>query len=204
MRLEKIEALSETAFSLIFADGTKLRCGVKELSDLSLRPGEDYDEAALEAIREACAYYAVRQKAAQLISRQAMSAGELRKKLTEKGASPEQAEKAALWLTELGAIDEESYAAMVVRHYAAKGYGRRRVENELYRHLVPREYWDEALESLPEADDTLDRLIQAKLRGGTLDEAQIRKLRDSLCRRGYSWEEVRAALARNTEYTDED
>ena len=204
MRLEKIEALSETAFSLIFADGTKLRCGVKELSDLSLRPGEDYGEAALGAIREACAYYAVRQKAAQLISRQAMSAGELRKKLTEKGASPEQAENAARWLTELGAIDEESYAAMVVRHYAAKGYGRRRVENELYRHLVLREYWEEALESLPEADDTLDRLIQAKLRGGPLDEAQIRKLRDSLCRRGYSYEAVRAALARNTEYTDED
>ncbi len=93
---------------------------------------------------------------------------------------------------------------MVVRHYAAKGYGRRRVENELYRHLVPREYWEDALEALPEAEETLDRLIQSKLRGTKPDEAQIRKLRDSLCRRGYSWEAVRAALARNTEYQDDD
>lgn len=204
MILEKLEALSETAFSLLFADGTKLRCGVKELSDLSLRPGTDYDEAALETIREACAYYAVRQKAAQLISRQAMSAGEVRKKLMEKGAGPEHAEAAANWLLDIGAIDEESYAAMVVRHYGGKGYGRRRVENELYRHLVPREYWESALESLPETDETLDKLIRSKLRGGSLDETQLRKLRDSLLRRGYSWEAVRAALARNTEYQDEE
>lgn len=204
MILEKIEALSETAFSLTFADGTLLRCGVRELSDLALRPGEDYGDAALSAIREACGFYAVRQKAAQLISRQAMSAGEVRRKLTEKGASPEHAEAAAAWLLDIGAIDEGSYAAMVVRHYAAKGYGRRRVENELYRHLVPREYWETALEALPEAEETLDRLIQLKLRGMKPDEGQIRKLRDSLCRRGYSWEAVRAAIARNTEYQDDD
>lgn len=205
MRLEKLEPLSETDFALTMADGTALRCGLAELADFSLHSGMELDEAGYAALLDACAFYAVRRKAASLLSAKAMSAGELRRKLTEKGASPEHAEKAVNRLLELGAIDEESYAAMVVRHYGSKGYGRRRVESELYRHQVPREYWEDALKSLPDTDDTLDKLIRAKLRGGTPDRDDIRRLRDSLCRKGFDWEAVRAAIARNlNEYQDED
>ena len=205
MRLQKIEPLSETGFALTFEDGTALRCGLQEFSDFSLQTGMDFDEEAYAALLDACTFYAARRKAASLLSARAMSAGELRRKLIEKGADPEHAEKAAARLLELGAIDEESYAAMVVRHYGAKGYGRRRVESELMRHMVPREYWEDALEELPDTDDTLDKLIRAKLRSGTPDRDGIRRLRDSLCRKGFGWEEVRAALARNlTELQDED
>ena len=205
MRLAKIEPLSESSFALTFADGTALRCGLNELADFSLRSGMEFDEEGYAALLDACTFYAVRRKAASLLSAKAMSAGELRRRLTEKGASPEHAEKAVDRLLELGAIDEEAYAAMVVRHYGLKGYGRKRVESELYRHMVPREYWEDALASLPDTDDTLDKLIRAKLRGGTPDRDEIRRLRDSLCRKGFGWEEVRAALARNlTELQDED
>ena len=205
MRLEKIEPLSETSFALTFEDGTALRCGLSELSDFSLRAGREFEEAEYAALLDACTFYAVRRKAASLLSARAMSAGELKRKLIEKGADPEHAEKAVARLLELGAIDEESYAAMVVRHYGGKGYGRKRVEGELYRHMVPREYWEGALESLPDTDDTLDKLIRAKLRSGVPDRDEIRRLRDSLCRKGFGWEEVRAAIARNlTELQDED
>lgn len=205
MRLSKIEPLSESGFLLTFEDGTALHCGISELADFSLHPGADFDEEAYAALLDACTFHAVRRKAASLLSARAMSAGELKRKLVEKGADPEHAEKAVARLKELGAIDEESYAAMVVRHYGLKGYGRKRVESELYRHMVPREYWEEALEALPDTDDTLDKLIRAKLRSGTPDRDGIRKLRDSLCRKGFGWEEVRAALARNiTELQDED
>ena len=205
MRLAKIEPLSETSFALTFEDGTALRCGLAELSAFSLRTGREFDEEGYAALLDACTYYAVRCKAASLLSAKAMSAGELKRKLIEKGASPEHAENAVGRLLELGILDEESYAAMVVRHYGAKGYGRRRVESELYRHMVPREYWEDALASLPDTDDTLDQLIRAKLRGGAPDRDEIRRLRDSLCRKGFGWEEVRAAIARNlSEYQDED
>ena len=205
MRLEKLEPLSETSFALTFADGTALRCGLNELADFTLHSGMEFDEEGYAALLDACTFYAVRRKAASLLSARAMSAGELRRKLIEKGASPEHAEKAVDRLLELGAIDEESYAAMVVRHYGLKGFGRRRVESELRRHMVPREYWEDALEALPDTDGTLDKLIRAKLRGGTPDQDEIRRLRDSLCRKGFGWEEIRAALARNlSELQDED
>ena len=36
-------------------------------------------------------------------------------------------------------------ARMVVRHYAAKGYGPRKIRDELYRRGVPREFWEDAM-----------------------------------------------------------
>jgi len=204
MRLRKIEARTEESYALLFEDGTTLRCGPGELLDHHLAPGMELEGEAWEALREACDYYLVRRRAAALIAQRAMSAGELRQKLREKGADPLHAERAADWLLQLGAIDEESYAAMVVRHYVAKGYGSRRIRQELDRHRVPREYWEAALEQLPDSGETLDDLIRKKLRTGPLEGKERKKLADALLRRGYGWEEVRAALARNAGETADD
>ena len=197
MRLSHIRPLNEgKQFLLELEDGTELRCGPSELMDLGLSPGLDLDPEALEALKEACAAWAVRMKAAALLSQRAMSAGELSRKLREKGASPEHAEAAAGRMRDLGVIDEAAYAEMVVRRCAAKGYGRRRAEQELLRRQVPREHWAEALEGLPETADTLDALIAARWREGVPAEEQRKKLAAWLQRRGYGWEEIRAALAR--------
>ena len=202
MTLERMEVLDEAKLVLHFAEGVTLRCGPGEVLDFSLRPGLTLEGEAWEKLEDACVYWTVRQRAAALLSQRAMSAGELRRKLRDKGASPEHAERAAARLLELGAIDEGLYAGQVVRHYAAKGYGRRRLEEELFRHEVPREFWEEALAELPDPRDTLDTLVQKKLRSAPMDRAGLRKLAQSLLRRGYGWEEVRAAIARNTAQED--
>lgn len=204
MRLEKIEALTEDKLLLHLEDGSSLRCGPQELLDFRLRSGMELAPEELESLREACAYWAVRRKAAALVADKAMSAGELRRKLREKGADPEMAEKAAARLLELGVLDEEAYAAMVARHYAAKGYGRRRIEQELYRRELPRDTWDQALEELPDSRDKLDELVRKRLGSAPADRADLRKLAGSLLRRGYSWEEIRAAFARNRAEIPED
>ena len=204
MRLEKIEALSEDKLLLHLEDGSKLRCGPQEMLDFRLRSGMELEERTLEDLREACAYWAVRRRAAALAAEKAMSAGELRRKLREKGASPEMAQKAAAWLLDLGVLDERAYAAMVVRHYAAKGYGRKRLEAELYRRELPRELWEEALEEMPDAGAQLDALVRKRLGDTTPDRKEIGRLASSLMRRGYSWEEVRAAIARNRGEVPED
>lgn len=197
MRLEKIEALSEERLLLHLEDGSALRCGPQELLDFRLRVGMELGAEELEALREACAYWAVRRKAAALAAERAMSAGELKRKLIRKGADAEHARRAAERLTELGVLDEEAYAAMVARHYAAKGYGRKRIEQELCRREIPREAWEQALAALPDSRDTLDELVLRKLGEGPLDRAGLNKLTGSLLRRGYAWEEIRAAIARN-------
>ncbi len=204
MTLTKLEPLDTERFALHFAEGAVLRCGPKEVLDFSLRPGLTLEGEAWEKLEDACAYWAVRRLAAELISRRAMSAGELRRKLRDKGAGPEHAERAAAWLLDLGAIDEAAYAAMVVRHYAAKGYGKRRLEEELYRHEVPREHWEEALASLPDSREVLDALVQKKLHAAPMDRDGLKKLASGLLRRGYSWEEVRSAIARNVSQEDND
>ena len=204
MRLEKIEALSEDKLLLHLEDGSTLRCGPQEMLDFRLRSGMELEEGILEGLREACAYWAVRRRAAALAAEKAMSAGELRRKLRDKGASPEMAQKAAAWLLDLGVLDERAYAAMVVRHYAAKGYGRKRLEAELYRRELPRELWEEALEEKPDAGAQLDALVRKRLGDTTPDRKEVGRLASSLMRRGYSWEEVRAAIARNRGEVPED
>ena len=204
MRLEKIEALSEDKLLLHLEDGSTLRCGPQEMLDFRLRSGMELGEGTLEDLREACAYWAVRRRAAALAAEKAMSAGELRRKLREKGASPEMAQKAAAWLLDLGVLDERAYAAMVVRHYAAKGYGRKRLEAELYRRELPRELWEEALEEMPDTGAQLDALVRKRLGDATPDRKEVGRLASSLMRRGYSWEEVRAAIARNRGEVPED
>ena len=76
-------------------------------------------------------------------------------KLVEKGDDPDSARAAAARMAELGFVNDENYAAMVVRHYAAKGCGRARIREELRRRKLPRELWDAALDELPEQSDTV-------------------------------------------------
>ncbi len=92
-------------------------------------------------------------------------------KLTEKGISNTDAEEVADWLCGLGVVNDERFAGLVVRHYAAKGYGKRRICDELYRRGIDRELWDAAFAELPETDDTVDRLLGAKLRGDVSPKA---------------------------------
>ena len=116
-------------------------------------------------------------------------------KLTEKGISYADAEEVADWLCGLGVVNDERYAGLVVRHYAAKGYGRRRIRDELYRRGIDREFWDGALAELPETDDAVDRLRSVRLRGAVSPEA-LQRAQSYLLRRGYSWDEVCAATER--------
>ena len=69
-----------------------------------------------------------------------------------------------------------------------------RIRDELYRRGVPRELWDEALETAPDAQETLACVIASKTRGKPLNEKDYKRLSDALLRRGFSWGEVKTAL----------
>ena len=136
-----------------------------------------------------------RQRALKILERRDVSRKMLLDKLTEKGISYADAEEVADWLCGLGVVNDERYAGLVVRHYAAKGYGRRRIRDELYRRGIDREFWDGALAELPETDDTVDRLLSVRLRDAVSPEA-LQRAQSYLLRRGYSWDEVCAATER--------
>ena len=134
-------------------------------------------------------------RALKILERRDVSRKMLLDKLAEKGVADADAEEVADWLCGLGVVNDERFAGLVVRHYAAKGYGERRIREELYRRGIDRGLWDAALEELTGSDERLDRLLGAKLRGDASPE-NLQRTQNYLLRRGYSWEDIREATER--------
>ena len=178
------------------ADGSVLKITEQELLDFGLRPGDDIDDGRLQALKEAAGVSDVRSAAADLIGRRAMSRAELEQKLRRKGASENDARYAAEWLEAIGALNDGEYAALLARHYAAMGYGPARVREKLREKGIPRELWDDALDTLPDSGGQIDRFLAAKLRGVPPDEKEKKRLSDALARRGYGWSDIQAAWRR--------
>ena len=147
----------------------------------------------------------VKKRALRILERRAHSTKELYDKLIEKGESPEHAAAAVAWLLEIRYLDDAQYANDIVRHYHAKGYGKRKVEQELWRRGITKELWAEAIEAeMPEInEDALDRFIQMKLRGEKPDQKAEKRVADALARRGHGWDEIRSALRRYAEQIEE-
>ena len=195
MRIASLKQVTAEHVTVIFADETEVKSTLGVVTELRLFSGKELDDREMEALIRDSRRALMREKALELVSQRQMSARELNKKLRDKGADEETADCCVQWVLERGLLDEERYAAAVVRHYAAKGYGEGRIRQELMRRGVPRELWEDALEQMPEDTTKLDRLVASKLRDPD-DRDAVRKLSASLYRRGYSGEEIREALER--------
>ena len=206
MRIERIEASRhKKGRVLVFlADGACLKITEQELLDFGLRAGDELDKPTLDRLKEAAGVSNVKATAADLIGKRAMSRRDLERKLQEKGASEAEARYAAEWLEAIGAINDADYAALLVRHCAQLGYGPARIRDKLYEKGVPRELWEDALDTLPDQSEDVDRFLRSKLRGGLPDEKEKKRLTDALLRRGFSWGDVRAAWNRLGSETWED
>ena len=136
---------------------------------LGLRAGLERDGETLEAVMAPVKAPPARAAAANMIGSRALSKKELTRRLVKKGSDEADAQAAADWREDIGAVDDAGYAAALARHYGGKGYGPARVREELRRRGVDRSLWDEALEELPEAAEELDQLIREKCRGDLSD-----------------------------------
>lgn len=193
MTLREIKQTSPERFTLIFDDGTELKTTLGIITGRFIRSGMDFDEEAYNELVSASGLAMAKARALRIINARPMSREELRKRLIEKGETPENAEACADWLCRMGLINDAEYAGSVVRHYSAKGYGSARIKQELRHHGVPREMWDEAMLQMPEQDPYLERFIRSRL-SKPGDRAQVKKVSDALFRRGYSWEQIKHAL----------
>ena len=193
MTLREIKQTSPERFTLVFDDGTELKTTLGIITGRFIRSGMDFDEEAYNELVSASGLAMAKARALRIINARPMSREELRKRLIEKGETPENAKACADWLCRMGLINDAEYAGSVVRHYAAKGYGSARIKQELRHHGVPREMWDEAMLQMPEQDAYLERFIRARL-SEPGDRAQVKKVSDALFRRGYSWEQIKHAL----------
>ncbi len=175
--------------------GDLLRITESELLRFGLSIGLDIDDGTVVELQQSGARSETRVRAANMISARPLSRRELVKRLREKGALESDAEAAADWLEEIGALNDADYASMLVRHYGGMGYGEAKIRDELYRRGVGRELWEDALAASPDAQETIARVIAQKTKGRALDEKGRKRLSDMLLRRGFAWRDVRAALA---------
>lgn len=205
MRIEEVKKSQRKKgrFLVRLADGDILRVTEEELLRFGLKAGMELDEAALEAVKASMRASSARVTAANMIGSRALSKKELTRRLVKKGSDEADAQAAADWLEDIGAVDDAGYAAAVARHYGGKGYGPQRVREELRRRGVDRALWDEALEEMPETAEILDGLIQKKCRGELSDPKEKKRVSDALLRRGFAWSDVKAAMGRYTEIEED-
>ncbi len=133
------------------------------------------------------------------LSRRDHSAKELLLKLRQKGYR-ESAEYAVEKLCREGYVDDERFARMYVRELTRiKKYGKRRIEQELYRKGIDRELIFLIIEETEFSEDELCALINRKYLRYLSDEKGTRKTVASLMRMGYSFSEIKSALGRIAE-----
>ena len=206
MRIEKIEpSRHKKGRVLVFLeDGTLIKVTEEELLRFSLRKGDVLEEDTLKALRASAESSSAKADAASLIGRRPMSTADLLRKLRDKGVTQTEASYAAEWLTAIGALDDAAYAAMLVRHYSASGYGERYLRDCLRRHGIEREVAEEALAGAPPAVETARSFLATRFQGRKPDEKELKRASDALLRRGFSWSEAREALRAYREIAEEE
>ena len=205
MKIEQLKPSQRVAgrWLAVMEDGSILRLGENEVLNFSLYAGRELTDQEAEQLTASAEKNSRRERALNLAAGKPMSRRELERKLAGWGAGEEEQAAVCDRLEELGILNDAQYAELVVRHYSAKGYGERKLRDELYRRGVPRQFWEEALEQCPAQTDQLAQLVARRMRGLEPSRENLKKTSDYLARRGFSWEEIAGALERYQWETEE-
>ncbi len=171
---------------------------------LGIYNGKEVDIDELEEIREDVNLRRAYNYAVSLLARRDHSEKELKDKLSLKGYK-KGAEEAIEKLKASGYVSDERFARLYARELQTlKKYGKRRIEQELYRKGIDRDIIREILDETEFDEDELVSLIKRKYGRYLGDENGIKKTVNGLLRLGYSYGEIRDALKRIGENTEID
>jgi regulatory protein len=136
-------------------------------------------------------YAVARQIVLRQLAMAPRSRAQLEDKLRQKNCDPEVASVVLDRMAEVGLVDDEAYAAMLVRsQQTGRGLARRALARELSKKGVDKDVADQALEQVGDEDerDRARRLVDKKLRTmhGLERQVQTRRLAGMLARKGYS------------------
>ena len=167
---------------------------------------KEINEEELTELLDAVSFRRAYNKGLDLLSRRPHGTKELVKKLCDKGLEIESAEKACDRLLELGLLNDEEFARMLANElYERKGYGIKRIKQELVFRGIEREIAENAIESLD--IDTQTRIIlviKKKYLNKINDEKGIKRAVDGLIRLGYSYSDIKTALNSISEFCEEE
>ena len=134
-----------------------------------------------------------------MLEHRSHSKRELTEKIARTTASRAAAQAAADHLEEIGLLDDRAYAESFVKELLLrKGYGVRRVRQELARKGIAPEIADQVLDQWEDLDQTarenMARVLEKRYPRWREEEAVRRRAVAALQRLGYTWDQVRAAL----------
>ena len=127
------------------------------------------------------------------------SRAQLEQKLSQRGCPADVAAAVLDRMTEVGLVDDEAYAQMLVRsQQAGRGLAKRALARELRTKGIEDDLAQRALASIPDADerDRARTLVDKKLRAmhGLGIAVQTRRLAGMLARKGYSSSVIDAVI----------
>ncbi len=192
MTVSAISSLSSARYTVCIGD-REIKTTANVIAQFRLYEGRELSKESFEEFTVESARALAREHALEILSRRQMSETELRRKLMEKGYDETIAVYCCNWLTERHFLNDAEYARLLVRHYVAKGYGAGRIRSEFIRRGISKDLWDDALDEIPAESEKLSDMLNKKLKGD-LSKENIRRVSNSLFRRGFSWEEIRSAI----------
>lgn len=206
MRIQELKPSQRVAgrWLLVLDNGSILQVGEEEMLSFSLYCGMELSDQQTNALLAAMARRERKEKVLELLARKPQSRKEVARRLERWKASEEETQILCDRMEELGFLNDGEYAQRIVRHYQAKGFGKQKLRDELYRRGVPRELWQEALDQMEDSGEVLERLIAKRMAGKEWNRQNIKKTADALTRRGFSWWEIQEALERVGAVAEED
>ena len=168
---------------------------VKQYAELGVKTGEITPEEA-DTLLDAGKLCGAIRRGISLLGYGDQSARRLAYKLTAKGVDRETATRATAYLTEKGYIREDDTAALRAEQDLRKGWGERRIREDLMTHGFTREAVEEAMESLSDTDwvENCTAAIRKKYGEIPEDKGERQKLMAAMMRLGYDTDTVREAM----------
>ena len=190
-RLETVEKYKGSTWEIVLDDGEHVYLNADIVSRFSLSAGmelcdEEWDEIVAENL-----YRKARERALYLLDYKDYSYIELYKKL-EKTYPEDICGRVMDKLTEIGVINDRRYAEGLARTYVEnRCYGYYKAMQTLRQRGITRQIAEEVLETYEDsAYDRLREFAEKKYSSYLDDEAGIRKVKNALVRRGFSYDLV--------------
>lgn len=167
---------------------------------------KEINDEELTELLDAVSFRRAYNKGLDLLSRRPHGTKELIKKLCEKGHEKTSAEKACDRLLELGLLNDEEFARILATElYERKGYGIKRIKQELIFRDIDREIAENAIETLDiDTQNRIILIIKKKYLNKIDDEKGRKRAIDGLMRLGYSYSDIKTALNSISKFCEEE
>ncbi len=207
MKIISVKKYKGKTYETELDDGRRIYLHADIIADFGLHSGSEFDRTELKKIIYASNFRRAYQRALYLLDYRDYSYREMLRKLTETYKNEKLCLEVMKKLNDIGIINDSRYAEKLARRMIeVKRYGMRRAVREIMLKGIDRNTAQEALEEYEGlADENLAYLLERKYSRLLTDEhdrKSVEKVKSSLVRYGYDYDEINCAVRNYFESID--